>query len=339
MPNKKTNYIIGISIGDPGGIGPEIVLKSSSFLTNYKNSIPVIIGDKKVIEKNCKTLKIFPSINFIKNWQDVKKYHLNIFSPNIIKKNYPIGENSKICGYASFIYVKKAVEFWKEKKIDALVTLPISKKAWYMAGEKYSGHTELLGALLGQKQTVMIMIAKNIRTLLVTTHIPLNQVSKTLTSELIIKKTIVGYNFLLDFGIKKPVIGISSFNPHAGEEGILGEEEKKIILPAISYLNKKGINCIGPIPADIIFKKALKNEIDMIVNMYHDQALIPLKTFYFEKLINFTAGIPMIRTSPGHGTGFDIAYKNKANPSSFIEAYKFALKMLKNNKFSGKPGS
>jgi len=153
-------------------------------------------------------------------------------------------------------------------------------------------------------------------------------VSKILTSELIVKKAVIGHKLLLNLGIKKPLLGISSLNPHGGEEGILGYEEKKIILPAISSLKKKGINCTDPIPADAIFRKALEEKIDMIVSMYHDQALIPLKTFYFEKLINFTAGIKMIRTSPGHGTGFDIAYKNRTNPSSFISAYKFAIKLV-----------
>jgi len=161
----------------------------------------------------------------------------------------------------------------------------------------------------------------------------LKEVPVTLKPHVIVDKVVTGYDFLTSTGVKNPVIGVAALNPHGGEGGILGKEEKDIIIPAINALRRKEIVCRGPIPADAIFKKALAGEIDMVVAMYHDQALIPMKTFCFDKLVNCTAGLGMIRTSPGHGTGFDIAYKGKADPSAFIEAYKTAYSLTKSPSF------
>ncbi|MBN1445202.1 MAG: 4-hydroxythreonine-4-phosphate dehydrogenase PdxA [Candidatus Omnitrophica bacterium] len=316
MNCKRGKKVIGVSLGDPAGIGPELLLKALPEIKKIKGAEPLVIGDAAVIEKNA---CFFGT-----------KAKPNIYSPDVIRNGvFPRSKDSKICGKASFIYVEEAIELWKKRRIDALVTLPISKKAWHMAGFLYSGHTELLAERLKAKKYAMIMIADRLRVLLVTAHIPLKDVSKSITTGLIVDKLITGYDFLVRSGVKKPVIGIASVNPHGGEGGILGTEEKEAIIPAVAALRKKGIACKGPFPADAIFKKALAGDMDMVAAMYHDQALIPLKTFYFDKLVNCTAGLAMVRTSPGHGTGFDIAYKGKANPSSFIEAYKTAVSLTK----------
>ncbi|HRR95210.1 MAG TPA: 4-hydroxythreonine-4-phosphate dehydrogenase PdxA [Candidatus Ratteibacteria bacterium] len=320
--------IIGITLGDPAGIGGEIFLKGNDEIKKIKNSFPVLIGDRTVLERNAIVLNKKINIKEIKDKSQLDKNCINIFSVNFIKeKNYPIGKNSKICGLSSFKYIEFAIDLWKKNQIDALVTLPISKKAWEKAGIKYPGHTELLSEKFNARKTAMIMVADKIRTVLATTHISLKEVIGKLSVQLIVEKVKNGIEFLEKLKIKNPVIGISGLNPHAGEEGLMGDEEIRIIKPAIKKLRKQGINCIGPIVPDAIFRKNIEGEISLIVSMYHDQALIPLKTFYFEKLVNFTSGIPMIRTSPGHGTAFDIAYKNKGNPSSFIESYKLAVKL------------
>ena len=222
----------------------------------------------------------------------------------------------------------EAIQLWKKGLIDALVTLPISKNAWHEAGHNYSGHTELLAEELGVKKYAMIMIAGKLKVLLVTTHIPLKDVAKALTVTLVVDKVCTGYESLVRMGIKNPVVGVAALNPHAGEGGIMGGEEKNVIKPAIKIIRGKGIRCIGPFPSDTIFKRASDGEMDMVAAMYHDQGMIPLKTFYFNKLVNYTAGLGMVRTSPGHGTGFDIAYKGKADPSAFIESYKVAVRLL-----------
>lgn len=317
---------IGITIGDPAGIGPEILLKGYEKIKKIKDFIPVAIGDLKVIERNLENLKLDIKIKKIEKPHEIEENSLNIFSPEIIKdKKFPVRKDNKICGKASFIYVNEGINLWKKGIIEALITLPISKKAWNLAGYNYQGHTELLAERLNEKNYAMVMIVEKYKVLLVTTHIPLKDIFKVLSQDLIIRKVKIGYEFLKKLKINQPKIGICGVNPHAGENGLLGKEEKEIIAPSIEKLKKEGIDCYGPFPADTIFRK----EFDLIIAMYHDQALIPLKTFFFEKLVNYTAGIKMPRASPGHGTGFDIAYQNKANPESFISAYKFILKILK----------
>ncbi len=318
--------IIGITIGDPAGIGPEILLKGYNKIKKIKNVIPLVIGDISVIERNLKILNLKLKIKKIKRKNDIDKSFLNVFSPEIIKdQNYPICIDNKICGNASFNYVINGIILWKKNVIDALVTLPISKKAWFLAGYKYSGHTELLAEKLNEKKYGMIMIADKYRVLLLTTHIPLKKVLEVLNEDLIVEKVEIGYEFLKKLKIKNPLIGICGLNPHAGEDGVIGKEEIEIIKPAVEKLRKNGIKIEGPFPADTIYRK----NFDLIIAIYHDQALIPLKTFYFDKLINFTAGIKLIRTSPGHGTAFDIAYKNKGNCKSFVCAYQFAARLIK----------
>ncbi|MCM8804346.1 MAG: 4-hydroxythreonine-4-phosphate dehydrogenase PdxA [Candidatus Omnitrophica bacterium] len=318
--------IIGITIGDPAGIGPEIILKGYEKIKKIKNVIPLLIGDIAVIEKNLEFIGLKLKIKIVKEKEEIDERFLNIFSPNIIKNyDFPVGFDNKICGNASFKYVTLGINLWKRKIINGLVTCPISKKAWYLAGYNYSGHTELLAEKLNEKKYAMIMIAEKYKVLLLTTHIPLKDVFKFLNKDLIEEKVKIGYEFLKKLKINNPTIGICGINPHVGEDGILGKEEIEIIKPAIENIKNKGINLEGPFPPDTIYRK----NFDLIIAIYHDQALIPLKTFYFEKLINFTAGIKMIRTSPGHGTGFDIAYKNKANPESFICSYNFVVKLIK----------
>lgn len=324
--------IIGVSLGDPAGIGGEILVKAYSQIIKLKNSMPLIIGDTAVVNKNLQQSGSNLRLNSAKSRDSLQEGCLNIWDTGVIKQsNYPAGKDSAICGSASFVYVQRAVNLWKEGVLDALVTLPVSKKAWHLAGRFYSGHTEFLASELKAEKYAMVMIADKIKVLLATTHIPLKKVPETLTEQLIIDKAWIAHRFLLNLGIKDPVIGISALNPHGGEDGLLGSEEKRVIAPAIRALVKRGLKCEGPIPADAIFKKALEGRFHLIMAMYHDQALIPLKTFYFKNLVNHTAGLDMIRTSPGHGTGFDIACMNKADPSSFIEAYKMAYRLIGDN--------
>lgn len=320
--------VIGVSLGDPAGIGPELLLKSLPEIRKLGTAVPLVIGDRAVIEKNASFGRGKLRLNIAGKRDEVRPGSLNVYSPGVIRNGlFPRGRDSRLCGKASFVYVEEAVKLWKNHQIDGLVTLPISKKAWHMAGFRYPGHTELLAEMLDAKRYAMIMIAGKLRVLLVTTHIPLKDVPGTLSRKIIVEKVITGHGFLVKTGVKSPVIGIAAVNPHGGEGGVLGTEEKEIIVPAVKILLRKGIVCRGPIPADAIFRKALAGEMDMVAAMYHDQALIPMKTFHAGRLVNCTAGLGMVRTSPGHGTGFDIAYKGKADPSSFIEAYRIAVRL------------
>ena len=320
--------IIGITIGDPSGIGPEVVIKSLKyFLEREKKLTFILFGDRYVFEKNQSLTGIYFKVNFIKGKDDIKEGAVNFLDLGIIKGEYPVGKVSRLCGEASFLYVEKGLEFAKKKIIDSLITAPVSKKAWNLAGYNFSGHTEML-SYYTKKDVCMVMVSGNLRAIPVTEHIPLSKIPSVLTSELIEKKVKIGLKFLKRLGIEKPVIGIACLNPHCGEDGTIGDEEKKIILPAVEKLKRENIDCFGPFSSDKIFREWIYGKYDIVVGMYHDQIMIPLKTFYFSKLINFTEGLPFPRVSPGHGTGFDISYKNIADPNPMIEAIKFCERLL-----------
>ena len=213
--------------------------------------------------------------------------------------------------------------------LDALVTAPICKKSWQLAGIDYSGHTTLLQKMTESKIVSMVFLTKKLKVILVTIHIPLNQVSQSLTKKRIEEKIKHAHEVLLKLGIKNPKITVAGLNPHASEESLFGNEEAKIIQPAIESMVKEGIAVSGPYPPDIIFRQALSGKADIVVALYHDQGLIPLKLIGFDQAVNMTWGLPFIRTSPDHGTAFDIAYKNQADEKSMQNAIQLAVQMSK----------
>ncbi len=306
---------IGITMGDPAGIGAEIIRKAlDSNRLLPKNIDILVIGDRWVFEK-IKNLKFK-----IKNFQ-----FLDL--ENVPKKNFRFGRISPLYGKASLEYIDKAIELIKEKEIQVLVTCPVSKEAINLAGIDFKGHTEYLASHFRVKDFVMMLVGGNLKTSLVTRHIPLSKVSSILNTSDIYKTILLTEKALREFfGIKDPKIAVSSLNPHAGEGSFLGEEEKKKIMPAISLAKKHIKNICGPYPADTIFHSYLRGDYDCVVCMYHDQALIPLKMLFREKGVNLTLSLPFIRTSPLHGTAFDIAGKNRASPLSLIEAIKLAYR-------------
>ena len=319
MPTSRSNKkSIIITLGDPRGIGPEITLNAlTKFSRNRKISF-TIIGDYGVFQNAASVLKraISPSsFDFI----DLK---------NAPFKKIHSSYGDKICGRASMEYISCAVSLLRNTKNSALVTSPISKAAANKAGYKFGGHTEFLSRLTDAKNVTMMLVGGNLRVSLVTRHLPLRDVAKCLTREKVIKTVENTHAALKNFfKIPFPKIGVASLNPHGGEKGLLGSEEKIKILPAVNYLRKRFTGIIGPLPADTLFYKAYKGGLDAVCCMYHDQGLIPLKMVAFDKGVNLTLGLPFIRTSPDHGTAFDIAGKGKANPSSMIEAIKLAEKL------------
>jgi len=307
------NPRIGITMGDPSGIGPEVTLKA---ISKFKNIDVVLIGSKAIFVEAKQRFKI-NGVPKIVNCTDVKQEEI------------PYGKISKKGGTASYKSILCALDLIKKGEIDAIVTAPISKAALNLAGIHYPGHTELLAAFTQTKRFAMMLASNNLRITLVTTHVPLKDVSSKLTINGILEKIELTHSFLIKyFNAQKPKIGICALNPHAGEEGILGHEESDKISPAILKAKKKGINAFGPFPSDTLFTR---NSFDAIVAMYHDQGLIPIKLRSFDKAVNITLGLPLIRTSPGHGTAFDIAGKGIADPSSMIEAIKMAQRLVTGN--------
>jgi len=328
---KDPRPLIAVTMGDPAGIGPEICIKALSLLEIQRICRPVIIGDSKVIKNATKFSKTSPLVlNEIKRLDEGKYVgqYLNILDlDNVNASKLKIGKVSIEAGRAAIKYVEKAIDLTLAGKADAIVTAPINKEAVNKAGYSFKGHTELLAKRTGAKHASMMFLSDSIRVILVTTHIPLSQVPKELD-----KKKIVDTIKLADKSIekllgKKPRIAVAGLNPHAGENGILGSEEQKIIGPAVEEARKLGINVKGPISPDAVFYLANVGMYDIVVGMYHDQGLIPLKLLAFNRSVNVTVGLPIIRTSVDHGTGFDIAGKGWADPRSLIQAIKIAVMM------------
>lgn len=313
----KKHKRIAITLGDPAGVGPEIALKSILSKEIRRLCEPVIIGDSVVLEEAISRLKL-PA--------DLKKTELIDIS-GIKEKGFEKRRPTSIGGKSSVEYIKKAVELALNHSVDAVVTAPISKEALKMAGYKWPGHTEMLAEFTNTKDYAMMLCGGRLRVILVTIHTALKNVPALVTKKQVLKTIIFAKQTCDMMGIKKPRIAVAGLNPHAGEAGIFGNEEIKHIIPAITEARNAGIPVSGPFPADTLFNKAYKGEFDIIVCMYHDQGLIPLKMIAFDKGVNMTIGLPIIRTSPDHGTAYDIAWRGIANPSSMIEAIKLAVKM------------
>ena len=305
---------LAITMGDAGGIGPEIAIKAALSVRSSEVE-PVIIGDRDVIEEAAQLTGADTESLVIEDVFRVKDF----------KKAEPTAS----AGLAAYNYIKHAVSGCLDGKYYAMVTAPISKKALQMAGLKWPGHTELLAELTGTEDFAMVLIGGPLRVLLATTHVPLRKVPELITVDLLVGKFRLARMTAEMLGIANARIGVAGLNPHAGEAGVLGKEELEIIAPAIKKSQDEGIELSGPYPPDIIFHRAYRGELDIVVSMYHDQGLAPLKMIAFEKGVNLTVGLPIIRTSPDHGTAYDIAWKALADPSSMLEACQVALSIKK----------
>jgi len=319
--------ILGITMGDPAGIGPEICAKALTTQEIPMIANCIVIGDKRALRQGLKVAKIANiEINPIKKVSEAKflRGTIDVLDLKNVSPRLKIGQVSKAAGKASMEYIEKAIKLAKDGKIDAIVTAPINKEAIRKAGYKFEGHTEILAARTKAKNYAMMFVSDTLWIMLATTHLPLKEVSKHLDKRDIVRKIKLAHEVLYKLRDKKPRIGVAGLNPHAGESGIFGDEEIKIIKPAVDEARKLGINVKGPISPDAIFYLQNIGMFDIVVAMYHDQGLIPLKLLSFNKSVNMTVGLPIVRTSVDHGTGFDIAGKGWAKPNSLIEAIKVA---------------
>ena len=310
---------IAITLGDPCGIGPEITLKA---LQSFDNEI-MLIGNTNIINRTLMSL----NLTLPKN--------VKIIDIPCEEGEISIGKNCIEGGKTSYLAIEKACSLAKSNRINAIVTAPTSKKAMNMAGFAYSGQTEVIEFLLNQKNKAeMLFVLNDLRVMLLTRHLPLTRVAKEITIESIVQKVITLDNSLkIDFKIESPKIGMAALNPHAGEDGVLGLEELDIIIPAVSILkNNYQIDISGPFPADTMFSNVGKNyyhnnpqKYDGYIACYHDQGLIPIKMLDIKKTVNTTIGLDILRTSPAHGTAFDIAGKGIADEASMKAAIELAL--------------
>ena len=335
--NTNNRLKIVLSVGDESGIGPEITLKALCSNEIPENIDFILVGSKKNLQKTYEQLRSL-GIENLANPKNLKIHDLEISSSS--------DESKSSYGNSSFFYLKKAIEIVKQYPNSALVTGPICKKSWSLAGHHFSGQTEVLAKSCGVKNFGMLFTAKSpitgwrFNTLLATTHIALSEVPKKLTTQLIHSKLDLLKNFCNTY-IDKPILKVAGLNPHAGEEGILGNEEKDWLNSALIAWNKKNrdIQLFGPLSPDSCWNSSAKAWLnkdaerhDGILAMYHDQGLIPMKVIALNYSVNTTIGLPFIRTSPDHGTGFDIAGRGIAQCQSMIEAIKAAIEMNKNSR-------
>ena len=325
---------IGISMGDPNGVGPEIILKAFNDSRLFENILPIVYGSNRVLSFY---KKLIPncSINYAKarSIDDLKTKQLNVISIWDGAFNIQPGKANKEGGDFAFKALEAATSDLASGKIDVLVTAPINKKMIQNDQFDFPGHTEYLTRLSNAEDSLMLMAYNNLRVGVATNHIPVDQVSSTLSKETIQSKLLLLYHSLKnDFGVLTPKIAVLGLNPHAGEQGMLGKEEVEIIQPAIDELKKNGLLLFGPFPADGFFGSKSFLNYDGVLAMYHDQGLIPFKTLSFGTGVNYTAGLNKVRTSPDHGTGYDIAGKGLADSTSFKNAIFSAIEILKSRK-------
>ena len=325
MTNKKLK--IGISIGDINGIGLEVILKTLADKRILDWCVPVLYGSTKVASYHKNIIKVKDlTLHNINDIHGLNEAAVNVINCWIENVKITLGKCTAEGGKYAAFSLEQATEDLLAGHLDALVTAPINKKAMQLSGFEYPGHTEYLTAKSQAAESLMLMVNEDLRIGLVTNHIPVSQVASTITTELVFKKIeMMNQSLKMDFGIDKPAIAVLGLNPHAGDGGVLGSEEIDIILPAIELAKKKGILAIGPYAADGLFGSGNFSNFDGILAMYHDQGLVPFKALSFGSGVNFTAGLPVIRTSPDHGTGFDIAGKNTADFSSFRQALYLAM--------------
>ncbi|MGH7844844.1 MAG: 4-hydroxythreonine-4-phosphate dehydrogenase PdxA [Candidatus Binatia bacterium] len=325
---------VAITMGDPSGVGPEVVIKALAAARVLKSCHPIVVGDWNVLQRALPPGKPKP-YRFVP-WQpgeplpqttsQVPVYSLSQLSQSHTAPGHP----SVACGKATYCYIRSATELILSGSADAMATAPISKRVLHLAGYRYPGHTELLAQLTQTAQCRMMLIGGRLKITLVTVHVPYRRVPRELTRPGILVTLGLTHRALQDyFGCNRPRIAVAALNPHAGEEGIFGPEEKETIAPAVRDARRRGIQADGPYPADSIFFQAARGDFDAVICMYHDQGLIPLKLLSFFGGVTLTLGLPFVRTSVDHGTAYDIAGKNMADASSMREAILLAGKLCR----------
>jgi len=321
---------IAITIGDFNGIGPEITLKSIASPQVQKYCQPLLVGPLDVFQWHAKRLKIKLNLQPFKSplsetdGRAIPVVNLGIFH----SRDVQIGRVSPIAGTAAGLALHKGAELCLQREVAALVTAPISKSALSLAGYSYPGQTELLAELTESDHVTMMLVSKELRIGLVTVHVPLRDVAASLSIERVFGTiTVVNHSLTRDFGIRKPKVAVLALNPHGGESGLFGREDEDLVKPAIELAKTQHVQVEGPFSSDAFFGNHQHEEFHAVVAMYHDQGLIPLKLISFGKAVNFSAGLKIVRTSPDHGTAFDIAGKGRANPSSMIQAIRLAIEI------------
>jgi len=325
---------VGITQGDINGIGYEVIIKALTDPRILEICTPIVYGSPKVMAYHRKALNIPNfSLNSVANAKEANPRRANLINCLDDNARVELGKPSGYAGEAAFISLEMAVNDLIEHQIDLLVTAPINKNTIQSKDFSFTGHTEYLQEKLGSGDVLMLMVSEYLKVGVVTTHIPISQVAESITTEAVISKIrLLDHSLRTDFNIGTPRIAVLGLNPHSGDQGLLGSEEEEIIKPAIEIARKENIMALGPYAADGYFGSGLYQKFDAVLAMYHDQGLAPFKALSFDSGVNFSAGLPYVRTSPAHGTAYEIAGLDKASPDSMRQAIYMAVDIYKSRK-------
>jgi 4-hydroxythreonine-4-phosphate dehydrogenase len=330
---------VAITQGDTNGVGYEVILKAFADPAILELCTPIIYGSPKIATYHRKSLNLETNFSIINSAEDAREGRVNLLSCFDEEVKIELGQPSKEAGEAALKALDRAMADFRQGYYDVLVTAPINKATIQSTSFHFPGHTEYIETSVGDgKKALMILMSDDLRVALVTTHLPVKDIAKAITKELIMEKATIFHQALRrDFRISSPRIAVLALNPHAGDDGLLGSEEKNVIVPAIEELAEKGIQAFGPYPADGFFGSGTYGHFDGVLAMYHDQGLAPFKTIALENGVNYTAGLPIIRTSPDHGTAYDIAGQGKADENSMRQAIYTAIDVFRNRQNYDEP--
>lgn len=334
--------ILGVTMGDPAGVGPEIIARAAAEPVVRRDSRPVVIGAATTMRAALELTGSPVAVHAVSRVADCRwaENALEVLDlANVDMHTLPRGAVSAAAGKAAYEYIERAVALAQTGDIHGIVTAPINKEALAAAGMQHSGHTEILARLSGTRDFAMLLLGHDLRVIHVTTHVALRQVPQLVTKDRVLKTVRLAHKTMVGLGRQNARIAVAGLNPHAGEDGLFGDEEQVSIVPAIEAARAEGMTVVGPLPADTLFSRARGGEFDIVVAMYHDQGHIPVKTLGFNydeqtkrwtglSGVNVTVGLPFVRVSVDHGTAFDRAWKGSANPESMIEAIDVAVRML-----------
>ncbi|MGY3747586.1 4-hydroxythreonine-4-phosphate dehydrogenase PdxA [Vagococcus salmoninarum] len=321
---------LGITMGDPAGIGPEVTVKALLKEPTYLDTT-VIFGSPQIIAHYAQLLNSPYKVHSLTSLVDVKKGAINVYNVlDLAISQIPLGKVSALAGNAAYHYLATAIAFASKGDIDSIVTAPLNKAALHLGGHLYDGHTEILAKLTETATYTMMLWSEKFSVVHVSTHVSLAHACQLVTRTRIEECIALAHEAMLRLGISQPKIGVAGLNPHSGEGGLFGHEDQREIQPAIIAKRQAGFEVTGPLPPDTVFLKALKKEYDVVIAMYHDQGHIPMKLLAFDEGVNVTLGLPIIRTSVDHGTAFNIAGQGIANERSMLTAIKLAERLTTN---------
>ena len=325
---------IAISSGDPAGIGPEVTVKALEDDAVRSLARWIVVGENWILEQATPSINWQPDI-VVKDATEIPpEASVVLLEPNVVDRGtFRLGELSANCGLASLEYVAEATKWCLCGDASAIVTAPINKEAVSLAGTHFTGHTEFIAELCNAKESRMLLVNDKMRVVHVTTHCSLSDATK-IDSQRVLSTIVLGHEAMQRLGWENPRLAICGLNPHAGENGLFGNQESTVIQPAVAAARERGIDCVGPFPADTLFLQAYRGKYDMVVAMYHDQGHVPMKLLDFEHTVNVSLGLPIVRTSVDHGTAFDIAGQDLADPEDMKTALRLASKMVSQRKES-----